>query len=304
MAKKTKGEWPYHEDPHGNWIACSSNPCKLHSGGDIMATSPEDAYAKADRMAHPQGGDGLTGADAAKPVDRGAEEVRRIVEKRRGHEADVREKMKTFYKEPVADPPEDLKRTYDARLDIGGKYLETQKLPKGKVATLMRRDIAQLKRAGGIPKGWRVKVRTNHVVNDNDFKISIITPEGTAPAYRHVRPSDIYDPDNEGEGKPDYQEDLKKEIGSKDYTYDQAVEYCKRHQDIRLDSDEFEETRKYLQDVANQYSMYGASSRDWDGTAWHDSLVMPYPEKERKDDKPNVTDMASSPSSEPPHPTV
>ena len=302
MTEKHKGEWPYHEDPHGNWVACSNNPCKLHSGGDIMATSPEDAFAKADRMAHPQGGDGLTGADAAKPVDKGAEEVRRIVEKRRGHEADVREKMKSFYKEPVADPPEDLKRTYDARLDIGGKYLETQKLPKGKVAALIRHDITQLKKAGGIPKGWKVKVRTNHVVNDNDFKISIITPEGTAPAYRHVRPSDIYDPDNEGEGNPDYQDDLQKEIGSKDYTYDQAVEYCKRHQDIRLQSDEFKETRKYLQDVANQYSMYGTSSRGWDGTAWHDSLVMPYPEKERKADKPDASDTASS--SEPTHPAV
>ena len=46
-ARKHKGEWPYHEDRHGNWVACSSNPCKLHSGGDIMATSPEDAFAKA-----------------------------------------------------------------------------------------------------------------------------------------------------------------------------------------------------------------------------------------------------------------
>ena len=61
MTGKNKGDWPYHEDPHGNWVACSSNPCKLHSSGDIMATSPEDAFAKADRLAHPQGEGGLTG---------------------------------------------------------------------------------------------------------------------------------------------------------------------------------------------------------------------------------------------------
>lgn len=47
MSGKHEGEWPYHEDNHGNWRPCNSNPCKLHSGSDIMASSPEDAYAKA-----------------------------------------------------------------------------------------------------------------------------------------------------------------------------------------------------------------------------------------------------------------
>ena len=42
-----EGEWPYHEDSHGRMVPCRSNPCSLHSGGDIMATSPEDAYRKA-----------------------------------------------------------------------------------------------------------------------------------------------------------------------------------------------------------------------------------------------------------------
>lgn len=44
-----EGLWPYHRDVNGNWVACGSNPCRLHSGGDIMASSPEDAYAKAHR---------------------------------------------------------------------------------------------------------------------------------------------------------------------------------------------------------------------------------------------------------------
>lgn len=37
--------WPYHEDPNGNMVPCSSNPCKLHGGSDVIATSPEEAYA-------------------------------------------------------------------------------------------------------------------------------------------------------------------------------------------------------------------------------------------------------------------
>lgn len=39
-----KGDWPYHEDKRGNMVRCKSNPCRLHGGGDIMASSLEDAY--------------------------------------------------------------------------------------------------------------------------------------------------------------------------------------------------------------------------------------------------------------------
>lgn len=37
--------WPYHEDPHGNMVPCESNPCSLHGGKDVMATSAEQAEA-------------------------------------------------------------------------------------------------------------------------------------------------------------------------------------------------------------------------------------------------------------------
>lgn len=49
------GEWPYHENSHGEWVRCESNPCSRHSGRDIMATSTEDAYGKADRMLREHG---------------------------------------------------------------------------------------------------------------------------------------------------------------------------------------------------------------------------------------------------------
>ena len=42
-----KGLWPHHRSTDGKWVPCSSNPCRLHSSGDIMAASPEDAYEKA-----------------------------------------------------------------------------------------------------------------------------------------------------------------------------------------------------------------------------------------------------------------
>ena len=286
MTAKTKGEWPYHEDPHGDWVACSSNPCKLHSGGDIMATSPEDAFAKADCMAHPQGGDGLTGGDAAKPKDRGIEAIRRLQEDRDNRQARVMEKMQGVYKEPLDDPPDNMKNSYDSSLFVGGKFLETRSLPKGKVATLMRHDIAQLKKAGGIPKGWKVKVKTNHDRNDNDFSLTIIRPAGTAPAYRQIRATDIYDPNGDGESKLDYQVALREDLGvdkySGDFTYEQAEDYCKRHPEIRLNSDEFDDARKYLQDIAGQYKMDGISSRSWGVTEIRDSMVLHYPIDEEK----------------------
>lgn len=41
---KGGNDWPYHEDKHGDMVKCRSNPCRLHGGGDIMASSLEDAY--------------------------------------------------------------------------------------------------------------------------------------------------------------------------------------------------------------------------------------------------------------------
>lgn len=61
MANTTQGEWPYHEDKHGKMVPCQSNPCSRHSGGDIMATSPEEAYRKANAG-------GAKGLAESKPV--------------------------------------------------------------------------------------------------------------------------------------------------------------------------------------------------------------------------------------------
>ena len=35
--------WPYHENRNGDMVACASNPCRIHGGSDIIATSPEEA---------------------------------------------------------------------------------------------------------------------------------------------------------------------------------------------------------------------------------------------------------------------
>ena len=43
--KSHEGEsWPYHETHDGNMAPCASNPCRLHGGGDIDASSLEEAY--------------------------------------------------------------------------------------------------------------------------------------------------------------------------------------------------------------------------------------------------------------------
>lgn len=49
-------EWPYHEyegnvsSKQGTMVPCKSNPCKIHGETDIYASSPEEAYEKANRL--------------------------------------------------------------------------------------------------------------------------------------------------------------------------------------------------------------------------------------------------------------
>ena len=49
-------EWPYHEyegnvsSKQGTMVPCKSNPCKIHEGTDIYASSPEEAYEKANQL--------------------------------------------------------------------------------------------------------------------------------------------------------------------------------------------------------------------------------------------------------------
>ena len=45
--KKPDESWPHHQDKHGNWVPCASNPCKMHGGSEVMAKNPEEAFEKA-----------------------------------------------------------------------------------------------------------------------------------------------------------------------------------------------------------------------------------------------------------------
>jgi len=48
--KKPDESWPHHQDKHGNWVPCASNPCKMHGGTEIMAKNPEEAFEKANSV--------------------------------------------------------------------------------------------------------------------------------------------------------------------------------------------------------------------------------------------------------------
>ena len=48
--KKPDESWPHHQDKHGNWIPCASNPCKMHGGSEVMAKNPEEAFEKANSV--------------------------------------------------------------------------------------------------------------------------------------------------------------------------------------------------------------------------------------------------------------
>jgi hypothetical protein len=56
--------WPYHEDPHGNMVPCESNPCSIHGGKDVMATSAEQAEA----IKHANVQQGLSAQSSQSPI--------------------------------------------------------------------------------------------------------------------------------------------------------------------------------------------------------------------------------------------
>ena len=259
MAGKHNGEWPYHEDPHGNWRPCNSNPCKLHSGGDIMATSPEDAFAKADRLAHHDDG-GYAGA-ASKPSDKGMNDAHHLAEAHRERVSKVRKAMEGFYRKPI-DPPEEWKEDYEGYLSMGGRYLEVKDKGMTDVAKLMRRDMSLLRKAGGVPKGWKVSVKVDNSSWAPVFDVTIKRPEGTAPAYRSLRPTDLYDPHKEGEGKSEARNMMLDDIGKRSCTYEEAVEYCSQHPEHKILTDDARDTQSYVKDLTGQYAMYGSSIRN------------------------------------------
>ena len=320
MSRKIKGEWPYHEDPHGNWIACSSNPCKLHSGGDIMATSPEDAFAKADRLAHPNGPGGYTGTAVftgyfgpgsdleersgnARPLrERGGQSYRmdegmtKAYELAKAHREKVRkveEAMKEFCAEP-ADPPENLSRRFETSLDVGGKYDETKDMDQKDVAKLIRKDMNLLRKAGGLPKGWKVSVKVNRYAGANGFNVTIKRPEGSAPMYRSIRPTDIYDPHNEGEMKKEARDMLEEDTGKRGCSYPEAVEYCRQHPEHEVRTDDADDAYKYVQRIADQYSMTGSSERSMYSRSHHASYVH-MSDDERNVQYSNISDLVSDP---------
>ena len=271
---KRKGEWPYHEDPHGNWVACSSNPCKLHSGGDIMATSPEDAFAKADRMAHPDGGDEYDGA-SEKAMDKGAAEAHGFAEERRKRIARTEKAMSTFYAPPAELPP-DLKKTYDGKRNrMGGKYLETRDESWPQITKRIRHDISVLRKAGGIPKGWKVQMNLEHdYESPEELSIELRSQPGTTSPYRSIRPTDIYDPNNEGEMKNHIRYGMEQETGIHDCTYEQAAEYCRKHPEIEVPEDAAEEAVDNVQKIADQYAIRASSSKTGNSIYEHCSVAV------------------------------
>lgn len=126
MNNRTTGEWPYHQSRNGDWVKCQSNPCRRHSGGDIMATSPEDAYAKADK-----GSDGTSGL-AAKGGDRKARAAKRshynplVEEKSPGRRVRYRRRVNPMIREHTTETLADHLNFGDAMVTMGDDLMVTR----------------------------------------------------------------------------------------------------------------------------------------------------------------------------------
>ena len=247
MTGKNKGEWPYHEDPHGNWVACSSNPCKLHSGGDIMATSPEDAFAKAHAGDAPAGMTSTAAAGgrakhgAAKP-DGNMKPLYGDALKERRRLMDAR--VDGFIAAPVRNPQGSGTEVFE-----GGRFQETRDMDDKDVAKLIRADVKKLKAVGAVPSDWKVSVRTR----DDRFSISMDPKDSKVRPLRGLTPGDIINDDQNG-GFHDGRYEFFDHVGSKPFDDSDLEEFCREHDTKRVPTMELQEATHYLNKVAAQYA--------------------------------------------------
>ena len=246
MTGRNKGDWPYHEDPHGNWIACSNNPCKLHSGGDIMASSPEDAFAKAHAGDDPAGmtstaAGGRSKHETAKPDGNmkplygdALKEHRRLMD----------EKVGRFIAAPVRNPQGSGTEVFE-----GGRFQETRHMDDKDVAKLIRADVKKLKAAGAVPSDWKVSVRTG----DNGFSIRMDPKDSKVRPLRSMVPGDIINDDMSG-GFHDGRYEFFDHVGTKPFDDSDLQEFCKEHDTERVPTMELQEATHYISKAAGQYA--------------------------------------------------
>ena len=237
MTRSTRGEWPYHEDSHGRMVPCRSNPCSLHSGGDIMATSPEEAY----RKANAGGAEGLAESDSG-PVTKPKTRQESTKERR----ARLDKAVSSFIK-----PPGTVEHPYGPSPFKGGRYDETKGKSSSEIAKMIRGDVKNLKKAGAIPSGWKISVRKDTGAWSDGFNVTI-RPEGEVKSYRSIQPDDILNDPEDGATR-EARDAFFDEIGGKPYTREDVQSFCDSHPDIHVPTQETLDTMHYLRKATSQY---------------------------------------------------
>ena len=256
MTGKNKGNWPYHEDPHGNWVACSSNPCKLHSGGDIMATSPEDAFAKAHADDN-AGGMTSSAEDPSKLIHWNREGNREPIFgefQRNAHRMVTDDKVKGILRNPVTNVVDRGNEFFE-----GGRYQETKDMSQEEVAKLISSDVDNLKKVGIVPSDWRVKVESGA----EKFRISVHESGSKTKMLRSITPGDITHDERDG-GDRYLRQAYVKATGDKTYSKEGARLYCANHSDMTEGTTEMDDAAHYIEAAAAQYAHKIHTGRDFD----------------------------------------
>ena len=247
MTGKNKGEWPYHEDPHGNWVACSSNPCKLHSGGDIMATSPEDAFAKA----HADDNAGGMTSDAG--VQDGNREP--IFGRLRLHAH--RKVMDKKVAGLITPPVENVNEPGDEFFE-GGRYQETRNMSQEDVADLIRADVRNLKKAGAVPSDWDVSVKSG----GEKFRIIIDPGKSRIKPFRKASYEDITHEEKDG-GNHFLRQAYLDETHDDSYSETGAKTYLRNSGRITEATTELKDAEHYIGAAAGQYGQKTRNSEQY-----------------------------------------
>lgn len=220
--------WPYHENKHtGEMTPCANNPCKLHGGSDIMASSLEEAYEKSSEQHDGRG----MGIDQ--------------YEREQQHERDIR--RNDIVTEPAVNDP--TGGYMGGHLFIGGRYDATKDKDSKEVAKLIRKDIKGLKENKDIPEGWKVSVRMDKGAWMSGYSVNVKYDENDAQAspYRLPTYDDIGNNRDANAAFIQANHDMGKTVNHEEYD-----NYVREHH-VRMLKPEASAAIDIMMKAANQY---------------------------------------------------
>ena len=121
--------WPYHQyegskpELQGSYVPCATNPCSVHGGSEVYATSAEDALSKA----HSNDSFGFTNIKTGEISESSKSEAKSDDKKDRIEQESEQESEFDYNKELLKSPSKNNKKTSKIN---GYKTIDAEKMAK------------------------------------------------------------------------------------------------------------------------------------------------------------------------------